>query len=277
MDYQVNPQARAERGPTSFTPRNRSEVATLQLCWEHAVHYRRPVAVFSDEAQHLGKVGGGSSLLGQLDFLKSLAILTNTVSVLAGTSELLTLGTLSAPLSRRSVVVHFPPYQAPNKDDVRAFKTVLQAFQRHLPVEEMPPCVSGWQDCSASTAGCVGLLKEWVLKALAETLQTKAKTISPEIGAHHAPSLAHREQMLTEMEEGEKGFASDEAAEDELRKRMGLPRRRKTQEERTAPEETSEEPKTAKKHVSSVGHPRPSHDPVKGGAETDGQACEATV
>jgi hypothetical protein len=122
-------------------------VTTLQLSWEHAVHYRHPGAIFIDEAQHLGKIGGGSSLLGQLDFLKSLAILTSTVYVLAGTYELLTLDTLSAQLGRRSMVVHFPRYQATNKDDVRAFKTVLQAFQRHLPVEEMPDLVSWWQDC----------------------------------------------------------------------------------------------------------------------------------
>ncbi len=184
VDYKVNPQALAERGSPSFTPRNRADVATLQLSWEHAVHYRRPVAVFIDEAQHLGKIGSGSSLLGQLDFLKSLAILTNTVYVLAGTYELLTLDTLSAQLGRRSIIVHFPRYQATTKDDVRAFKTVLQAFQRHLPLEEMPDLVSQWQDCYACTAGCVGLLKEWLLKALAEALETKAKTISPEILAH---------------------------------------------------------------------------------------------
>jgi len=126
-------------------------------------------------------------------------------------------------------------------------------------------------------AGCIGLLKEWLLKALTETLERSAKTISPEILAHHAPSLAHREQMMREIEEGEKGFTYDEAAEDELRKRMGLPRRRKTQEERATPAETNEEQKTTKKRASSVGHRRPAHDPVKGGTETDGQACEPAV
>jgi hypothetical protein len=167
------------------------------------------------------------------------------------------------------MVVHLPRYQATNKDDVRAFKTVLQAFQRHLPVEEMPDLVSRWQDCYACTAGCIGLLKEWLLKALTETLDTKAKTIEPGVLAHHAPSLAFREQMRTEIEEGEKGFSYDETAEDDLRKRMGLPRRRKPKEEGTEPEETNQEQKTTKKRASSVGQRSPSHDPVKGGAETD--------
>src|SRR5436305_2994948 len=277
VDAKVNPQALVTSGGPAFTPRNRSDVATLQLSWEHAVHYRHPRAVFIDEAQHLGKIGGGSSLLGQLDFLKSLAILTNTIYVLAGTYELLTLDVLSAQLGRRTTVVHFPRYQATNKDDVRAFKTVLQAFQRHLPVEEMPDLVSRWQDCYACTAGCIGLLKEWLLKALTEALEKSAKTISPETLAHHAPSLAFREQMMTEIEEGEKGFSYDETAEDELRKRMGLSTRRKSKEEETTPEETNQEQKTAKKRASSVGHRGTTHDPVKGGAETDEHVNEPTV
>ncbi|GAC1394186.1 MAG: ATP-binding protein [Ktedonobacteraceae bacterium] len=271
VDAKVNPQALVTSGVPSFTPRNRSDVTTLQLSWEHAVQYRRPRAVFIDEAQHLGKIGSGSSLLGQLDFLKSLAILTNTVYVLAGTYELVTLDVLSAQLGRRSMIVHFPRYQATNKDDVRAFKTVLQTFQRHLPVEEMPDLVARWQDCYACTAGCIGLLKEWLLKALTEALEKSAKTISPEILAHHAPSLAFREQMMTEIEEGEKGFSYDEAAEDELRKRMGLPMRHKPKEEGTTEDQTNEEQKTAKKRTSAVGQRNPSHDPVKGGAETNGQ------
>ncbi len=69
----------------------------------------------------------------------------------------------------------------------------------------------------------------------------------------------------------------DEAAENELRKRMGLPRRRKTKEEKAVPEETNKEQKTTKKRASSVGHRRPSHDPVKGGAQTDEQACAPAV
>jgi energy-coupling factor transporter ATP-binding protein EcfA2 len=278
VDYKVNPQAEALKTHiSSFTPKNRSDAATLQLSWEHALHYRRPIAVLIDEAQHLGKIGRGSSLLDQLDYLKSLAILTNTVYVLAGTYELLAFRNLSAQLSRRSIDIHFPRYQATNKEDVRAFKTVLQAFQRHLPLEEMPDLVSQWQECYTCTAGCIGIFKEWLLKALAEAVETKAKTISPELLAHHAPSLARREQMLTEIEEGEEGFTSDEAAEDALRKRMGLPRRRKTKEESTTPKEADEEPKVSNRRTPSIGQRLPAHDPVKGGVETDGESGKRIV
>ncbi len=279
VDYKVNPQAEALKTHISpFTPKNRSDAATLQLAWEHALHHRRPIAVLIDEAQHLGKIGRGSSLFDQLDHLKSLAIQTNTVYVLAGTYELLAFRNLSAQLSRRSIDIHFPRYRATNKEDVRAFKTVLQAFQRHLPVEEMPDLVSHWQECYACTAGCIGLLKEWLLKALAEALETKLNTIAQELLAHHAPSLACREQMLTEMEEGEQGFMYDEAAEEGLRKRMGLPRRSIAPDADTAtPNEADKAQETPQKRAVPVGHRPPVRDPVKGGRDPDGKTSERIV
>lgn len=267
VNCKVDPQAQAPReGRSSFTPRNRLNAAVLQLSWEQALSHRRPAAIFIDEAQHLGKIGRGSSLLDQLDHLKSLALLTNTVYVLAGTYELLPFRNLSAQLGRRSIDIHFPRYQATNKDDVRIFKTVLQTFQRHLPLEIMPDLVSQWQDYYAYTAGSIGILKELLLKALAEALERSAKTLEPEFLAHHAPSLATRQQMMTEIEEGEKGFISDEGAEEDLRKRMGLSRQSQTSEKRSdALEVHTEQPGT-----SSVGQRKPCHDPVKGGAHRDG-------
>ena len=76
---------------------------------------------------------------------------------------------------------------------------------------------------------------------------------------------------MTEIEEGEKGFIYDEAAEDELRKRMGLPRRRETQEGDNA-RETDESRKRQRSVPQQSGIGTPRHDPVQGGAETDGQS-----
>src|SRR5205085_8052634 len=106
---------------------------------------------------------------------------------------------LSAELSRRSIDIHFPRYKATEPNDVRAFKNVLLAFQRHLPLEEMPDLVSQWQTCYTYTAGCIGLLKDWLMKALDEAVETNAKTISPALLAQHAPSPARCDQMITEI------------------------------------------------------------------------------
>ena len=65
----------------------------LRLALESALIHRRPKAFFIDEAQHLAKMKSGRKLQDQLDSIKSLASLTNTVHVLFGTYELLPFGT----------------------------------------------------------------------------------------------------------------------------------------------------------------------------------------
>src|SRR6266496_3711503 len=70
-------------------PRTGVDVAELRLAWEQVLTYRRPSAVLIDEAQHLAKMSRGVKLLDQLDHLKSLAVMSQTVHVLAGTYDLM--------------------------------------------------------------------------------------------------------------------------------------------------------------------------------------------
>jgi hypothetical protein len=271
LNYKVNPHAVSalhegmRRKPMTNTLA--ADVDLLQLAWEQAIAQRRPAAILIDEAQHMGKTGRGSKLLEHLDHLKCLAITTQTVHVLVGTYQLLAFRNLSAQLCRRSIDVHFPRYQATNKQDVYAFKNVLLAFQRHLPVEEMPDFVSQWQTCYAYTAGCVGLLKEWVLRALSEAVETGEKTVSPALLLQHAPSAKRCDQMITEIEEGEGHFHHDEGAEDRLRSRLGLEPRRKS----TVPKAEQQQQETGQRLPQSsgnaVGQRLAKRDPLKGGAE----------
>ncbi|MGH9631937.1 MAG: AAA family ATPase, partial [Bryobacteraceae bacterium] len=68
----------------------------MRLALESTLIHRRPAAFFIDEAQHLAKMKSGRKLQDQLDSIKSLASLTNTVHVLVGTYELLPFRNLSA-------------------------------------------------------------------------------------------------------------------------------------------------------------------------------------
>jgi len=264
LNYKVNP--RADKRTRSMTPRLTADADVLRLAWEQAVAHCRPGAILIDEAQHMAQAARHEKLLERLEHLKCLAIATKTVHVLVGTYQLLEFRNLNAQLSRRSLDVHFPRYQATEKNDVLAFKNVLLAFQRHLPVEVMPDLVSQWETCYAYTAGCVGLLKEWLMKALAEALETGEKTISPTLLAHHAPSPARCDRMITEIEEGEGHFKRDDEAEDRLRVRLGLKPRRKS----SAPD--SEQQKEEGQRASTtpgnaVGQRLPARDPLQGGAE----------
>ena len=172
IDYKVDTQAVIpifnEKMGRHVPPQLVGDAAMLQRSWEQVLRYRQPGAIFVDEAQHFAKTAGGSRLVDQLDHVKSLAVATQTTHVLAGTYELLVFRNLSAQLSRRSIDVHLPRYRSSVKDELLAFQKVLLTFQRHLPLEEAPDLVHQWKLCYAHTVGCIGLLKDWLTKALWE-------------------------------------------------------------------------------------------------------------
>jgi hypothetical protein len=267
VDYQRLIPAPLEKHiqPQALIPRSGGDLAEWRLVWEQVLKNRKPVAVLIDEAQHLAK-GRGSKLIDQLDHLKSLAVMSQTVHVLAGTYDLLVLRNLSAQLSRRSIDVHFSRYHLANKDEVRAFKSVLLAFQQHLPLEEEPDLIQQWEYCYARTIGCIGVLKDWLTKAFAEAVETGAKTLSPALLQRHALSVDRCEQMLTESEEGEKQLTDDEKADDRLRIRLGLERPPAKKSRHDA------HPVQAEEHSAQpsprVGQRKPKRDPLKKERET---------
>jgi len=65
-----------------WVSRRSMDVADLRLAWEHALLHRHPCAVLIDEAQHMAKTASGAKLLDQLDHLKSLALMSQTVHVM---------------------------------------------------------------------------------------------------------------------------------------------------------------------------------------------------
>jgi hypothetical protein len=243
----------------------------LQRSWEQVLKYRKPNAIFVDEAQHLAKTASGSRLIDQLDHVKSLAVATQTMHVLAGTYELLVFRNLNAQLSRRSIDVHLPRYRADVKDERLAFQKVLLTFQRQLPMEEAPDLVHQWKICYAHTMGCVGLLKDWLTKALREAVESGEKTISPALLLKHAASMDRCHQIITDIEEGERSLNVDQEATERLMQRLGLNTRTRRTSESPSENEEGEEP-TKKKSPSPrrrVGQRNPTRDEVKKEAASD--------
>ena len=142
------------------------------------LRHRRPDVFFIDEGQHLAKMSSGQKLQDQLDCLKSLANMTGILHCLLGTYELLTFRNLSGQLSRRSVDIHFPRYRLDNFEDIQAFKSVLLTFQCQMPVEETPDFLPHWEYCYERTLGCIGILKNWLSRALKDALDASATTVT---------------------------------------------------------------------------------------------------
>jgi energy-coupling factor transporter ATP-binding protein EcfA2 len=191
---------------------------------EQALRFRRPAAVMIDEAQHLAKIASGRRLLDQLDVIKSIANRTQTVHVLYGTYDLLAFRNLNGQLSRRSIDVHFPRYRADFADDRKAFIGVLRSLAQQLPLTEPPDLAADWEFLYERSIGCVGVLKQWLIRALSAALRGGAVALSRRTLESQALSVAQIEKILSEASEGEMRLTDSMEAASRLRERLGLGR-----------------------------------------------------
>jgi energy-coupling factor transporter ATP-binding protein EcfA2 len=145
----------------------------LRRAVEQCLKLRKVIALILDEAHHVGKVSPSPfKLNNQMDILKSMANRTGTVHVLCGTYELLPLLSLKDQLSRRAFYVHLPRYRIDTGDNaqIQQFMTVIAQFQKHLPLPKEPNIYGEYEYLFEGSLGCVGLLKEWLDRALARAL-----------------------------------------------------------------------------------------------------------
>ena len=189
----------------------------LRMALEGALIHRRPAAFFIDEAQHLAKMKSGRKLQDQLDSIKSLASLANTVHVLIGTYELLPFRNLSAQLSRRSIDIHFPRYHAEISEDYTAFRNAVFTLQRHLPLSGESDLLPHIEYCYERSIGCVGLVKDWLTRALAFALNQGAHTVNLKMLERTAWSLDQSERMASEAVDGESEVAEKGQKRDRLK------------------------------------------------------------
>jgi hypothetical protein len=194
----------------------------LRLALESGLIHRRPKAFFIDEAQHLTKIKSGRKLQDQLDSIKSLASLTSTVHVLIGTYELLPFRNLSAQLSRRSIDIHFPRYRAESSRGYTAFRNVVFTLQQHLPLPGESDLLSHIEYCYERSIGCVGLVKDWLTRALALAIDQGADAVSLKMLQKTAWSLDQSERMAREAVDGESGLSEREEIRDRLKQLLQL-------------------------------------------------------
>lgn len=190
---------------------------------EQALCHRRPPVVFVDEAQHLARIASGRRLSDQLDVIKSIANRTETVHVLLGTYELLAFRNLSAQLSRRSMDLHFQRYRAESAEDRQVFCSVLLTFQKQLPfTKARTDLMAMWEFLYERSVGCVGILKEWLMRACVRAIKHGAATLSLEHLEKTALSISQCEKILAESREGETRLNDNEDSRLRLRTLLGI-------------------------------------------------------
>jgi AAA domain len=177
---------------------------TLRRILEQAMKRHQLKAFMIDEAQHLVMVAGGKQMLHQMNWLKSMANLTETIHVLFGTYDLLNCCTLSGQVSRRSDDIHLARYLPEESEDIEEFRRVIQTFQEHLPLLEEPNLIQYQDYLLDYSIGCVGILNTWLTKSLRMALAEEAKTLDLQHLQQNEYSSARRKQIQHEAESGEK-------------------------------------------------------------------------
>jgi hypothetical protein len=153
--------------------------------------------------------------------MKAIANRTGTVHVLLGTYELLPFRNLSAQLSRRCLDLHFQRYRADSAADRQIFQSVLLTFQKQLPFEsdDLPAM---WEFLYERSVGCVGILKEWLVRASVRSIRHGATALAREHLESTALSISQCEKILAESREGETRLNDSEDAKLRLRTLLGI-------------------------------------------------------
>ena len=201
---------------------NNTSSSNYRKAVENTIKYRKPSIIFIDEAQEIGMVSTSRKLLRQTNVIKSLAEETQINYVLSGTYELLPLRNLNGQLSRRSLEVHFPRYDASNIEHRKIFRTVLRTFQNHLPLEQTPDLVSHWEYIFERSIGCIGTVKDWLTRSYSWSLKKNRQTLTLEDLEKREPSIAQSLRKLEEILEGENKLKIGEEERQKLRHGLGL-------------------------------------------------------
>lgn len=190
----------------------------LRRSVESCIKHRKTKYLLIDEAHHLLMLKDPNSLELQFETLKSITIETGVTIILFGTYRLLDIRDQSGQLSRRSELIHFPRYDLRDRSDISDFASMLHTFQLHLPLAKTPDFSHDVEYFYTKSAGCIGILKDWLTRCLEECLLANKKTFD----ADFANKFAHSNKSLTTIiEEAMNGeMMLEDVGIDELRSLM---------------------------------------------------------
>ncbi len=188
------------------------EAPELRRAVEVGLARRRVQALFLDEAQHLMAGGETEDLRRRWDWLKSLSNTTGVLLVLTGAYPLLQFRLVSGQAARRGTDLHFPRYQLTNPEDCSAFQGALLALlkqacravsSREAKTAELQPLMDHWPLFYGGCLGCIGALKEWLVRAVAAALRKGDARLTLDRVREHELVEARRAEMATDIVAGE--------------------------------------------------------------------------
>ena len=142
------------------------------------IELNRTRVLLIDEAQHMTGGPRSTRAAHNMDVIKKFGIDTRVKQVLFGTEHLFDLLRANAQLTRRTEELFFDAYDNQVKADVHAFAQAYQSLAMSLPCDDPALFESKLEDVFFHTAGCVGVLKDTMVKSLRVALRHGRQAVS---------------------------------------------------------------------------------------------------
>jgi len=114
----------------------------------------------------------------------------------------------SGQLARRGRDIHFARYHAENKEERTAFVAALKYLLERVPLDvDVNALLSRWRWWASGCAGRIGILKDWLVDAVAATLVQNGTSLTEEILTRTMPHPARRLSLEMEARAGERKVA----------------------------------------------------------------------
>jgi hypothetical protein len=200
-----------------------NESPELRRALEEALARHGVRAVILDEGQHLMQVASGAKLLDQLDWIKSMTNMTGVVHVLVGTYDLLDFRNLNGQAARRGHDIHFPRYRIQHEEDRQAFQGALHSLLLQIPLAmDLQELMNHWHYFYERSIGCVGILKDWLVRTVASTLRARGEPLTLARLHAHALSNAQCESMAMDAQAAEHKLQYTEKSREHLWSLLGM-------------------------------------------------------
>ena len=97
---------------------------------------------------------------------------------LFGTYTLFNLRNLNGQIARRAKILHYSRYHWNHPKENAEFQIALNGFANHLPLDVRPDLIEDCEYLFRGCLGCIGLLQEWLLRALDEAMEENAEKLT---------------------------------------------------------------------------------------------------
>lgn len=163
-----------------------SDADTLRRSLESSIAHRKTRYLFIDEAHHILMVKDPNRLEFQFEMLKSLTIESDVTIVLMGTYDLLDIRDYSGQLVRRSEILHMGRYDSRDQHHRQQFISALQSLLSLMPLKIRPDLSKDTDYFFTKSAGCIGILKEWLTRTYGHALDAGMDTFDTDYADKYA-------------------------------------------------------------------------------------------